>query len=1038
MGLTDICVKRPITTLMLMLVLIFFGMVAFFGLPRDLFPNISQPSLRVVTTYSGTAPQEMESLITESLEEVLTTVKGVKRIRSTSGEGYSNIVLDFDWGTKMDFAAMDVREKIDQVKGLLPEDADDPRIERFDPSAQPVIVINISSRSGAISRITPQELRQIAQYDMKPRLERLEGVAAVKVSGGRVPEILVAVDSARLEAYNISIDQVTQRLEEENLSRRGGRLEEARKEIIVRTAGEFTSVDEVKRVIVTSYEGTPIYLENLARVELVSKEQRDYARLNRSDCVELAVYKEAEGNTVRVSKAVQGMLERLRKGFPALEIFVSFDQSDYINESIQMVMGSARIGLFLTVIVLFLFLRSIRSTFVISLALPVSIIAAFMLFPMLRMSMNIFSLAGLALGVGMVVDNAIVILENIFRHITEGREPKQAAVTGTLEVGTAVMASTLTTLAVFLPIAFVKGLAGQIFRDLSCTVVFCLIFSLFVALTLIPMLSSRFLKRKEEKTASIPSGRESAKGPVMMYSKMLGWVVETWVRRVVIVVIVVAVFIGSFAFVPGTEFFPSGVQREFEVSMRMPVGTSLPETDRIVRIAEGIIQRTAPGSALATRVLPCEGHIIVTLKEIKGAEEALERVRERLERVAGADIRVRQISPLQGLGAGSGGGSDIAIKVAGPDLDELRGLAQVVSQELELVDGLYDIGMGQGEGKPELQISIDRERAAGLGLSVDSIGSTIKSNLSGEVTTSMRRGNQEIDILVKGSQQSLQSVDSLRNLVIRSPLGLQVPLYSVAEIRRALGPVEVEREERQRIMTVTAEVSKGVALGDVTGRLANPEHTGLLDKLSKPEGYSFKVGGASETMRDSFSALSVAMIIAVLLVYMVMAAQFESLIHPFVIMFSVPLSLIGVFPALALLGLKLSITAFIGVIMLAGIVVNNAIILIDYINILRARGLDRNDAILLAGRTRLRPIFMTATTTVFGMVPLALGLGPGAELYRPLAVVVISGLTLSTLLTLVFIPTVYCLVDDVQDLASLLVLKLKIMFKPSLRRQELN
>ncbi|MEW6410034.1 MAG: efflux RND transporter permease subunit [Nitrospirota bacterium] len=1054
-------VKRPVTTVMLMLVLMFIGALALTKLPIDLFPDISKPTLRVYTGYSGATPGEIEKQVTKKIEEGLSTVKNVRRISSTSGEGYSSVVLTFDWGVNMDFAAMDVREKIDQIKGSLPKGVDDPVVEKFDPSAQPIVVLNVTGK------MTSEQLRSFAEEELKPSLERLIGVASVKVTGGVEKEIHVEIDNARLKAYGISIKEVVDRLKEENISQRGGRMESGITEFMVRTVGEFRSISDIEGIVIAVKKGIPIHLKDISNVRESYKEKRNMARLMASvfaegiakkektnpqkqaekeinESVEISIFKEPKGNSVKVSDAVAENRAKISKKHQNVRVETSFDQADYIKESLEMVKGGAIDAIQLTVLVLFVFLRSIRTTIVIALSLPVSIIASFLCFPVVGMGLNIFSLAGLTLATGMVVDNAVVVLENIYRHIHEGRKPFQAAITATQEVGGAVLASTLTTLAVFIPLTQVKGLSGQIFKDLSYTIVFALSFSFIVAMTLTPMLAARLLKSADVKESLKEGGNKivvrikdiSSKvldkfigGTYLtLYMRILNFFITNWRRRVTLIVCVTVAFGLSFLLKPGAEFFPEGKQKEFEVIMELPKGISLAETDRIVGIAERILKERGDIETVATQVTPAYGRLLMKLNTNVETKGFIERLRKPLEeKIPAATIKVNDISPIKALEGGSRKG-DITIEIGGSDLVMLERIGREIKEITTKVKGIVETDISIGGRSPEVIIEINRTRAADIGLTAERIADAVQLSLSGEVATSIREAEKQTDILVKSKRLEYTTVEDLKKVNITSPLGVQVPLGSIANIKREFGPSSIDRQENQRLVSVYATIAEGETLGTVIERLKNGSKTGALDKYKLPEGYSIKIGGMGSAMQESTRELYFALIIAILLVYMIMAAQFESLIHPFTIMFSVPLSVIGVFIGLFVFGLKMSITALIGFIMLAGIVVNNAIILIDFINILRSRGMDRNDAILLAGKLRSKPIFMTTLTTVLGMLPLSLGLGPGAELYQPLAVVVIFGLSLSTMLTLVFIPTIYCLIDDIRDVFELITLRVQGMF----------
>lgn len=1041
MGIIAFCVKRPIATSMIILALVGFGVVSLINVPVDLLPDISVPSLVVVTYDVGASAQEIEELITRPMEEVLNTVRGIKIVSSRTEENQSLIFLEFDWGIDMDLASMDVREKINLVS--LPDGAADPFLWRWDPSATPVLRFDVSGEGGLPRSHRGEglaKLRDMVEETIKPRLERLPGVGTVVITGGLEREIRVIVDQARLEARHLSILHVIQALARENMDCHGGRLEQRKKELLVRTVGQFKDVSQIANTIIAVYQGSPVYIRDVADVVDTYKEQRNFSRLNRQDSVGVAIKKESGANTVMVVNEVKAELAILKSDLPAgIQMVISRDESEYINESQSLVISSLLYGTFFAALCLFLFLRSIRSTLVVSLSIPVSLLATFIVMNSCGITRNVLSFAGLALAGGMVLDSSIVILENIVRHMGLGKGSVDATISGSSEVMTAVLASSLTTLAVFFPIAFVKGLAGELFGDMSFTVVCALIFSLFVAFTVIPMLASRILKEKKEEATLSFAGSLIAKFtgravPILdaigrRAQQILKFLLERslggWQKRLTIIAIIFGISIVSFRYMPGRIFMPTGDVKELAVKLEMPVGASLARTDQAVRRVEDILFGQPEVDTVATSVEAQMGQIHVRLKEksrdLRSPDEVVKAIRKEASRIAGATVKVNKVDKVKGAG---GLGTAIEIKVKGTNRSRMAQITQQIASGLKETTGVFDITTTEMKGSPELSITIDRERASDLGLSVDQVSILINTYLSGHVATRFREGDKEIDIRVQGRKIDRESIREVGNLIIPTPTGRQVSLASIARITRSRGALEIEREDQQEIYSVSADVELEYALGSVV----NDIRTDIFQKLDYPLDL-IKLKGVARQMNESFGQLGWALLISLVLIYMIMAAQFESLVYPFVIMFAIPLASIGVVVGLRVAGEQVSIAAMVGMIMLAGIVVNNAIILIDFINILRARGVERREAIIQSSLTRMRPIFITTLTTVLAMIPLTLGLGAGAEMYRAIAIVIVFGLSIATLLTLVVIPIIYSLMDDLIDIWGLAQLRGRMLLK---------
>ncbi|MDF1755489.1 MAG: efflux RND transporter permease subunit [Verrucomicrobiales bacterium] len=1071
----EFSVNRPVSVLMLTLLMILFGGAAYQRLPQDLFPDVSQPELMIETQYEGAASSEIEQNVTRKIEEKLGTVKGATSMVSTSGDERSRINLTFQWGTNMDLAAMDVRAKLDEVRSDLPEEAEEPIVLKGASSSGAVMVLNIASNPAASNPVHPDELRDVVLRTIKPRLERLNGVAAVEVQGGKEYEVQVRADPDKLRAVGLSILAVRDALGRENLSQRGGKLQEGDSLFLIRTVGAV-SIENLSLLIVSPPGSEIRRLGEVAQVSSreVEKSAASYARLKTraadlaTSSVEVSIYKKGGGNSVEIcssAREVQAEVlvdltrrdapnvsaEELTKLAPPLQITIAYDESVFIKESLDMVRSNGLMGLILASIILLVFLGRFQSTFIVVLAMPVSVIATFSLFYAGKISINIFSMAGLTLAVGMVVDNAIVVTEAIFQKMSHERRFKKAVMEAIAEIGPAVWASTLTTIAVFLPVVFVPGIAGQIFRDLSWVITYTLIFSMVVAFTLIPMLTFKVMGMKFAVFDWLNRAIQFVLWPLVQFAKavsngyrlILKTVIESVAVRVLLILIMALAFVVTIYQLPSAEFFPETKVESYQLALRARAGQTLDAVDLSARAIETKLGGIGTLSHYSVSVSPREVRVIASFDKAEVMDGQVQPVKE-LAPVMDAlandpglrdtflDFQLQSLNPIQNLLGTSQG--DILLKLTGPDLVTIREILTGADGEGGLLGELSEKRANYGitslgqipKGMPERVLKVKREAAADRGLTLSDIADQVEAAVAGNQVTDIEINNTSYDIMLS-SAAKVNSENDLLNLDIISPVTGQVwKLRDVATVESQAGPGLINREERERIMTVPIFIDKdNLSLEEVEARLAEPVARAVAPY--RESGYRAVLGGSSAAMHESLGYLVYAFIVAIVLVYMIMASQFESLIHPFTIMFSVPLSLIGAVLGLNLSGELISLTAMIGIIMLAGIVVNNAIILIDYINILRARGQPRNEAIINAGLTRLRPILMTTLTTVLGMFPLALGYGTGAELYRPLAVVVVCGLSFSTVLTLVFIPAIYCFLDDLTDLFGLISFRISTL-----------
>lgn len=1020
MKLSKVSIQRPVTTVMVVFIVILLGIVSIGRLPVDLLPSFELPYALVMTSYNGAGPQEIESLITKPLEATVGTVSNLKNITSTSSNGSSMIFVEFNDGTDMDVAMLNMREKIDMIKGFLPEDAEDPMVMALDPNMMPIMEIGISGNQDLV------KLKQIVEDEITGKIERIEGVASVSVTGGKEKEIRITLLPDKLKGYNITPSTVAQSIAAENLNLPAGEVKQGNSSLTLRAVGEFNSIEEIRTLpIITS--GGVIYLKDIAEVEEVFKEMTSYAYINGKPSISLSIQKQSTANTVQVSKQINKVLDQLRTELKDIEITTIYDSAEFINSSIGNVASTAILGGILAVFILFIFLRNIRSTFIVGTAIPVSIITTFALMYFSGLTLNMVSLGGLALGVGMLVDNAIVVLENIYRHRENGASRIDAADEGTTEVGMAVLASTLTTIAVFLPIVFVEGIVAKMFREMALTVTYSLTASLAVAVTLVPMMASKILK--VEKVDEIKRRKITTKifdkwSAVLdridkVYRRVLNWTLH---HRLKASLITIGVFIGTLlipAFgLVGMEFFPASDEGNFTISITLPKGTVIEETFEVVEqvqarlegieeIQEVFVNIGGGGSMISTGTSSNRATLTVNIGSVKerkrSVDEIADEVRNLVSDIPGAEFSVTGSSSMM-MG---GGGSPISIQIAGDDLEQLELIANDVVALVESVEGTREVTSSIEDGIPEAQITINRNKASLYGLNMATISSTLKTAVQGSVATKYKVDGTEIDVRMVYDTSKSEYLKDIKNITITSPMGVNIPLSEVADISIKQSPTSISRDNQKRVVTVNSSLF-GVDMN--TAKMAIDQK---LKNYPMPDGYSYEFAGEVEEMMESFASLGLALLLAILLVYMVLAAQFESFLHPFTIMFSVPLALTGAILALFVTGRTLSMPSFIGLIMLVGIVVNNAIVLIDYIIQLRQRGYDRTEAILEAGPTRLRPILMTTLTTVLGMIPMALGLGEGGETMSPLATSVIGGLSLSTILTLVVIPLNYTLFDDI-------------------------
>ncbi|UYC13932.1 efflux RND transporter permease subunit [Xanthomonas sp. CFBP 8445] len=1120
-GLVEFATRRRVTIAMITLTMLLFGAIALHGLKVNLLPDLSYPTLTVRTEYAGAAPSEIETLVTEPVEEAVGVVKNLRKLKSVSRTGQSDVVLEFAWGTNMDQASLEVRDKMEALS--LPLEAKAPVLLRFNPSTQPIMRLVLSSKTAAHSDAEAvralTQLRRYADEDLKKKLEPVAGVAAVKVGGGLEDEIQVDIDQQRLAQLNMPIDTVIARLKDENVNLSGGRLEQGTQRYLVRTVNQFADLDEIRNLLLTTQGagsnaadaalqqmyaiaastgseaalaaasaaqsatsstttsvagGMPIRLKDVAQVRQGYKEREAIIRLGGKEAVELAIYKEGDANTVATAAALRQRLEQLQAQIPAdAELTTLEDQSRFIEHAIGDVKKDAVIGGLLAILIIFLFLRDGWSTFVIGLSLPVSIVTTFFFMGQLGLSLNVMSLGGLALATGLVVDDSIVVLESIAKARERGLSVLDAAIVGTREVGMAVVASTLTTIAVFLPLVFVEGVAGQLFRDQALTVAIAIAISLVVSMTLIPMLSSlrgraplafpvepaapRWQPQRGWLTPLAWSRRGTGAALRGLFFGVAWLCVRLWRGAVAVVAPVMRkasdlamapyalaergylrllpgalarpgwvlglaalAFAATLAVAPllGADLIPQLAQDRFEMTVKLPAGTPLRQTDALVRELQELHGKDAgvqalygvSGSGTRLDANPTEsgeniGKLTIAMAGGGSAQfeaQQSERMRATMRNHPGVQVGFSRPELFSFS-------TPLEIELRGQDLETIQHAGQKLAALLRGNGHFADVKSTVEEGFPEIQIRFDQERAGALGLTTRQIADVVVKKVRGDVATRYSFRDRKIDVLVRAQQSDRASVDSIRRLIVNPGSSRPVTLDAVADVVATTGPSEIHRADQIRVAIVSAnlrDIDLGGAVREVGEMVAR-------DPLGA--GVGMHIGGQGEELAQSARSLLFAFGLAVFLVYLVMASQFESLLHPFVILFTIPLALVGAVLALLLTGKPVSVVVFIGLILLVGLVTKNAIILIDKVNQLREEGVAKRAALIEGARSRLRPIVMTTLCTLFGFLPLAIASGEGAEVRAPMAITVIGGLLVSTLLTLLVIPVVYDRLDRRAD-----------------------
>ncbi len=1016
MDLSTLSVRRPIGITMLTLIIVLFGAVSLYHLPIDLMPDITAPTISLSAQYQNAGPVEIETLLTRPIEQALSAVPGVEEITSTSTEGRCTVRVTFAWGTDLDAAANDIRDRLDRILSRLPEGVERPTLRKFDMANFPILIL------GASSNLDPVQMLRLIEDQVKYRIERIPGVAALDVMGGRKREIHVNLLIDRLKALQISPDQIISRIRQENLNLPAGIVEAGNYEFTIRTPGEFYRIDQLKSIVVKEDRTMQIRLGDVAEIEDKWERTRNVVRVNGKPGVRVSISKQSGKNTVKVADAVLAEIERINRDLPQIQLTPIVDTSKYIRNSINNVSSSALQGGVLAVLVLMFFLADLRSTIIIGVSIPISIIATFALMFYYGFTLNIMSLGGVALGIGMLVDNSIVVLENIFRRRERGQAPDEAAIDGSVEVTAPIIASTLTTLVIFLPLLFVEGMTGLMFKQLSYVVSFSLVCSLFVSLTLVPMLCSRLLKQVQ-----IKNGQTQRNGISRLLKSIVGFFEDRYTEMLrialnqrFIVTCIVLSLLGVSIYLARNipaEFMPTADEGEVRVTVELEPGSRLSLTEEKMKQVEKIVEEMVPERLTMVTTIGGGGMggggggvnrgelrlpLVDRTRRKRTSARIAGELRAALSQIPGIRVRTREGQGLFIFRMGANNADKIQVQVRGHNLEQADRLAKQVQNVLKAIPGISDIQLSRESGVPERLISIDRQRASDQRLTVTRVAQFLETLLSGTGAGNFRESGDEYRILVKALSAERLLLEDIMDLTILNALGQPVVLRNLAGIVSREGPLLIERADQERVVNVSADPGER-SVGEVLN-----EVQAALKTIPLPNGFSLALAGDFEERRKAFKELLISFCLALILVFMVMAIQYESLKDPVIVMVTVPLSVIGVVVALVATGTTFNVQAFIGCIMLGGIVVNNSILLVDHANDLyRTQNRPLMEALLEAGRDRFRPVLMTAATTILGLVPMALGLGEGGEVQAPMARVVMGGLICATCISLGYIPVVY-------------------------------
>ena len=1014
MKIAENCIKHNVMTILAYILIAVFGFYCFQSLPLALMPEMELPVAIVYSTYAGAGPEDIEQQVTKPLESACASLSGLETLTSSSAENMSMVIAQFDYGVNLDEVLTDMRDNVDMVKSQLPEDASDPTVMSIDIDSMPVIMVALRGSDLAM-------LQSIAEDELAPALERLDGVASVDIMGGYENEVAVKTDPARLRGYHLTVSSVAQQIGADNMAVPGGELDRGSQTLAVRTDGEYQSVQDVENALISLPAGGTVRLSQIADVSLQPKDQDALAKVNGEECLLLSVNKQSGSNTVEIAERAKAELDSLTAGYEALNWDLVMDQSDYINLTVDNAMSNIWMGVLFAAIVLIVFLRDVGATVAISVAMPCCILFTFLIMFALDITLNMMSLGGIALGVGMIVDNSIVVLENIFHYRSDGYERWESCVQGTKEVVLSVTASTLTTVAVFLPIGLSGGMTGMMFREFCITIVALLSSSLIISLTLVPLLCYILLDRGgvHRISASDPGIKERmmADKPMMrIYKKFLNlFITRRWVG-IAATAGIWAISVVSIA-LAGSELIPEMDQGQINVSVGMPNGSTMEETaaiqDRIVAIAEQTLPEMeqvyySTGSSSSVMSSASGSSVTISLVGVeerdRSSNEVANQLRRDLADIAGCEITVSASSMSIGEGA------DISLQLSGSDYDQLAETSNDLAEQIAALPDAINVESSAGEQVPRVAVKINRENASRFGLTAATIGSMVRGELTGSTATTLRMGGEEYDVTISGDETLTQDIDALRSLQLPSATGGTVPLSMVADVYTELSPQTIERINQYETVTITGESESGDSIG-ITEQV-----NALLADYQLPEGIEIEDGEtAASSIQETTNSLMTALMVAILLVYFILASQFNSFVLPVAIMLILPIGLLGSLMLLWPLGYKVSMVALLAVIILAGTVVNSSIVLVDYILQRRERGEDKNTAILNACPRRVRPVLMTALTTILGLVPMVFAGGEGSEMMRPMGIVMMTGMVISTIATLFITPVYYSITDSVVE-----------------------
>ncbi|HWR05499.1 efflux RND transporter permease subunit [Sporomusa sp.] len=1012
----DVFIRRPVFTTMLVMLLVVFGLTSYPGLGVDLYPDVEFPLVMASVTYTGASPEEMESLITKPIEDAVSSVAGIKTLSSVSREGVSQTTIEFELGTNPKMAANDVREKVAGVRRRLPEQIDEPVVQRFDITAQSILTFSLASDVRQRG-----EIRKIAEDIVKDQIQQLEGVAEVSVYGAAQREIQILADPRKLEAYGLSLQQLLDVVNNNNINTPGGRVTEKGIELTVRTIGKYESVDDIRNIIVLNQEGRLVRLQDVASVQDTWAEERTYAATNGVPSVIVSIQKQSGTNTVGVAEKVKQSMQQLEQNVlpPDIKVTKVRDNATYIRDSVDDVMVSMVFGGLLAVAITFLFLRNTRATVIGAIAIPTSIISTFFLMKVMNFTLNNMSLMGLSLAVGILIDDAIVIVENIFRHMEDGKSPMAAAREGTKEISLAVLATTFSILAVFVPVGNMGEIIGQYFKQFGLTVAFAVAFSLFVAFTLTPMLSAYWLKTGHDAAgrrlrwleALLDKWEHGFESLRETYRQILYWALQR--PRKLVALALLSLFLNALL-LPflGSEFQPTYDSGEFNINVMAPAGTSIERSKELMAQVEkevmAIPELESAYMVVGTNRQVYRSMVGIRLVDSSKRSRSMMQIMDSL-RVQFRNVKGLKVSVSTGQSQGRGDSRPIQVALRGPELDTLNQYANTLAEKIKQIPGTTDVDISSEQSEPEVQVKFDPNRLGDVGLDATAAGKAVQIAFLGSTAKNQYNvADSDYDIRVQLKQENRLSLEDVANLRISGQHGF-IRLGDIAEVKLSSGPTQIDREDRQRQVIVYAN-AVGTSPGEVIAKVKE-----FIPGLNLPMGYTHKLVGQAQMMESSFNEITKALVLAVVLIYMVLAAEFESFIHPLTIMLSLPFSLVGAVLGLLIAGNTINIMSLIGVIMLMGLVTKNAILLVDYANQQREQGVPIIDALVEAGSVRLRPILMTTMAMIFGMLPIALGIGAGAEIRSSMGVALIGGLITSTFLTLVIIPLVYLLIDKMQN-----------------------